>query len=139
MDRLSPDQRSWTMSRVKGKNKKIEMQVRKYLFSKGFRFRKNDKRYPGKPDVVLPKYKTVIFVNGCFWHQHPNCSRSKLPVANAEYWKNKLQKNVINDQIHREQLQQMGWTVIYLWEKKKKKDFIGVMDAVIKVMQGTVN
>lgn len=84
-------------------------------------------------------YKTVIFVNGCFWHQHPNCSRSKLPVANAEYWKNKLQKNVINDRIHREQLQQMGWTVIYLWECELKKDFIGVMDAVIKVMQGTVN
>ena len=139
MDRLSPDQRSWTMSRVKGKDTKIEVQVRKYLFSKGFRFRKNDKRYPGKPDVVLPKYKTVIFVNGCFWHQHPNCSRSKLPVANAEYWKNKLQKNVINDRIHREQLQQMGWTVIYLWECELKKDFIGVMDAVIKVMQGTVN
>lgn len=135
MDRLSPDQRSWTMSRVKGKDTKIEIQVRKYLFSKGFRFRKNDKRYPGKPDVVLPKYKTVIFVNGCFWHQHPNCSRSKLPVANAEYWKSKLEKNVLNDRIHEKQLQQMGWAVVNLWECELKKDFTGVMDAVIKEMQ----
>lgn len=139
MDRLSADQRSWTMSRVKGKDTKIEVQVRKYLFSKGFRFRKNDKRYPGKPDIVLPKYKTVIFVNGCFWHQHPNCSRSKLPVANAEYWKNKLQKNVINDQMHEQQLQQMGWKVVNLWECELKKDFTSVMDTVIKEMLGTVN
>lgn len=136
MDRLSPDQRSWTMSRVKGKDTKIEIQVRKYLFSKGLRFRKNDKRYPGKPDVVLPKYKTVIFINGCFWHQHPNCSRSKLPMANADYWKKKLQKNVINDQIHKKKLEEMGWQVVILWECKLKKDFVGFMDAVLKDILG---
>ncbi len=140
MDCLSPEQRHWAMSRVKGKDTRIEIQVRKYLFSKGFRFRKNDKRYPGKPDIVLPRYKTVIFVNGCFWHQHPNCSRSKLPVANADYWKKKLQKNVANDQMHKQQLEEMGWQVIVLWECKLKANFSGVLDAainnVLKVMKG---
>lgn len=139
MDRLSPDQRSWTMSRVKGKDTIIEVQVRKYLFSKGFRFRKNDKRYPGKPDIVLPKYKTIIFVNGCFWHQHPNCSRAKLPVNNAEYWKNKLERNAITDRMKKQQLTQMGWKVITLWECELKKDFIGVLETVVKELKRTLD
>lgn len=135
MDVLTPEQRSWTMSRVKGKDTKIEIQVRSYLFLKGYRFRKNDKRYPGKPDVVLPKYKTVIFVNGCFWHQHPGCKHSKLPETNNEYWKEKLQKNVVNDQMHTKQLQDMGWRVIVLWECELKKDFDNQMKKVISALQ----
>ena len=135
MDVLTPEQRSWTMSRVKGKDTKIEIQVRSYLFLKGYRFRKNDKRYPGKPDVVLPKYKTVIFVNGCFWHQHPGCKHSKLPETNNEYWKEKLQKNVVNDQMHTKQLQDMGWRVIVLWECELKKDFDNQMKKVIIALQ----
>ena len=123
------------MSRVKGKDTKIEIQVRSYLFLKGYRFRKNDKRYPGKPDVVLPKYKTVIFVNGCFWHQHPGCKHSKLPETNNEYWKEKLQKNVVNDQMHTKQLQDMGWRVIVLWECELKKDFDNQMKKVISALQ----
>lgn len=131
MDTLTPERRSWNMSRIKGKDTKIEIKVRQYLFSKGFRFRKNDKRYPGKPDVVLPKYKTVIFVNGCFWHQHPGCIQSRLPKSNTEYWKAKMEKNVANDSLHYDQLQEMGWTVKVLWECQLKKNFEGMMDGVI--------
>ena len=80
-DSISPEHRSWNMSRIRGKDTKIEVMVRKYLFSKGFRFRKNDKRYPGKPDVVLPKYRTVIFVNGCFWHHHEGCKNATIPKS----------------------------------------------------------
>lgn len=134
MDSLTPEHRSWNMSRIKGKDTKIEIKVRQYLFSKGFRFRKNDKRYPGKPDVVLPKYKTVIFVNGCFWHQHPGCVQSRLPKSNLKYWKAKMEKNVINDELHQKQLKEMGWTVKTLWECELKKDFQGVLDTVIKEM-----
>ena len=79
-DRITPEHRSWNMSRIKGKDTKIEVKVRSWLFSKGFRFRKNDRRYPGTPDIVLPKYKTVIFINGCFWHRHEGCVTGKPPV-----------------------------------------------------------
>lgn len=104
------------MSRVKGKNTKPEEAVRKYLFSKGFRYRKNDKRYPGKPDIVLPKYHTIIFVNGCFWHQHPGCKSATIPEANREYWKKKLHRNVERDKLQIRQLEEDGWHVIVLWE-----------------------
>ena len=96
-DTISPEHRSWNMSRIRNKDTKIEVLVRKYLFSRGYRFRKNDKRYPGKPDVVLPKYHVVIFVNGCFWHQHPGCKNATMPKSNTEFWKEKLGKNVTND------------------------------------------
>lgn len=82
------------MSCVKGKNTKPEELVRKYLVSKGFRYRKNDGRYPGKPDIVLPKYQTVIFVNGCFWHQPQNCREAIIPASNINYWEKKLNRNV---------------------------------------------
>lgn len=131
MDTLTPERRSWNMSRIKGKDTKIEIKVRQYLFSKGFRFRKNDKRYPGKPDVVLPKYKTVIFVNGCFWHQHPGCIQARLPKSNTEYWKAKMEKNVANDLLHYDQLKAMGWTVKVLWECELKKNFDCIMDGII--------
>ena len=131
MDTLTPERRSWNMSRIKGKDTKIEIKVRQYLFSKGFRFRKNDKRYPGKPDVVLPKYKTVIFVNGCFWHQHPGCIQARLPKSNTEYWKSKMEKNVANDLLHYEQLKAMGWIVKVLWECELKKSFDSTMDHLV--------
>ena len=83
-DHISPEHRSWNMQQIKAKDTKIEVQVRSWLFSRGFRFRKNDKRYPGKPDIVLPKYKTVIFINGCFWHRHEDCKYATVP---------KLEKN----------------------------------------------
>ncbi len=134
MDSITPEHRSWNMSRIRGKDTKIEVKVRKYLFSKGFRYRKNDRRYPGKPDIVLPKYKTMIFVNGCFWHQHPGCIQSRLPKSNTEYWEVKMKKNISNDELHQKQLREMGWTVIILWECELKKDFQKAMDIVIKEM-----
>ena len=134
MDSITPEHRSWNMSRIRGKDTKIEVEVRKYLFAKGFRFRKNDKRFPGKPDVVLPKYKTVIFVNGCFWHMHEGCKQGRLPKSNLDYWREKLEKNVANDKLHEQQLTELGWNTITLWECELKKDFEGVMAATIQHM-----
>ena len=104
MDSLTPEHRSWNMSRIHGKDTKIEVLVRKYLFAQGFRFRKNDKRLPGKPDVVLPKYKTVIFVHGCFWHMH-DCEKFHWPASNREYWETKIRRNAERDQMNKELLQ----------------------------------
>ena len=131
-DSISPDHRSWNMSQIKGKDTKIEVEVRRYLFSKGFRFRKNDKRFPGKPDVVLPKYKTVIFVNGCFWHMHEGCKYGRLPKSNLEYWEKKLRKNVDNDKKHIQQLKEMGWTPVTIWECELRDDFEGKMSQLIR-------
>ena len=121
-DRITPEHRSWNMSRIKGKDTKIEVKVRSWLFSKGFRFRKNDRRYPGTPDIVLPKYKTVIFINGCFWHRHEGCRYATTPKTRTEFWMNKFEKNVDNDRKHKEELETMGWRVITLWECELKKN-----------------
>ena len=90
--------------------------VRKYLFSQGFRYRKNDRRYPGHPDIVLPKYKTMVFINGCFWHQHPGCPRASIPKSNSDYWVPKLKRNVERDRQNMQILKQDGWNVIVVWE-----------------------
>lgn len=110
------------MSRIKGKDTKIEVEVRSWLFSRGFRFRKNDKRYPGKPDIVLPKYKTVIFINGCFWHRHTGCKYTTTPKTRTEFWLEKFERNVRNDELHRQQLEDMGWKVITIWECQLKRN-----------------
>lgn len=123
------------MSRIRGKDTSIEVKVRKYLFSKGFRFRKNDKRLPGKPDVVLPKYHTVIFVHGCFWHRHPGCRDATTPKTRTGFWLDKFEKNVANDRIHREALKAAGWKVITLWECDIKKRFDETMDTVVRELQ----
>ncbi|ADL34645.1 DNA mismatch endonuclease Vsr [Butyrivibrio proteoclasticus B316] len=127
-DKLTPEKRSWNMSRIKGMDTKIEVEVRKYLFSKGYRFRKNDKRYPGKPDIVLPKYHVAIFVHGCFWHRHEGCKDATTPKTRTEFWLEKFDKNVKNDQIKQEKLKEMGWKVIVIWECELKKDFQRIMD-----------
>lgn len=120
-DRITPEHRSWNMSRIKGKDTKIEVKVRSWLFSKGFRFRKNDRRYPGTPDIVLPKYKTVIFINGCFWHRHEGCRYATIPKTRTEFWQEKFDRNVANDRKHKEELETMGWNVITVWECELKK------------------
>ena len=130
-DSISPEHRSWNMSRIRGKDTKIEVMVRKYLFSRGYRFRKNDKRYPGKPDVVLPKYHTVIFVNGCFWHHHEGCKNATMPKTRTDFWKKKLGKNVSNDKKNIRLLEEAGWNVITLWECELEKDFEGRMNMVM--------
>lgn len=127
-DKLTPEKRSWNMSRIKGKDTKIEVEVRKYLFSKGYRFRKNDKRYPGKPDIVLPKYHVAIFVHGCFWHRHEGCKDATTPKTRTEFWLEKFDKNVKNDRIKQEKLRELGWKVIVIWECEIKKDLIKTME-----------
>lgn len=131
-DKLTPEKRSWNMSRIKGKDTKIEVEVRKYLFSKGYRFRKNDKRYPGKPDIVLPKYHVAIFVHGCFWHRHEGCKDATTPKTRTEFWLEKFDKNVKNDQIKQEKLRELGWKVIVIWECELKRSFQETMDKVEK-------
>ena len=131
-DKLTPEKRSWNMSRIKGKDTKIEVEVRKYLFSKGYRFRKNDKRYPGKPDIVLPKYHVAIFVHGCFWHRHEGCKDATTPKTRTEFWLEKFDKNVKNDQIKQEKLRELGWKVIVIWECELKRSFQETMYKVEK-------
>ena len=116
--------RSYNMSCIKGKGTKPEEIVRKYLFSQGFRYRKNDKRLPGTPDIVLPKYKTVVFVNGCFWHGHEGCKYFVWPKNNEDFWKKKIEDNISRDQKSIELLESQGWNVIMVWECELKKVFI---------------
>ena len=117
----TPEQRSYNMSQIRGKNTKPEELVRKYLFSQGFRYRKNDSRLPGKPDIVLPKYKTVVFVNGCFWHGHEGCKYFVWPKNNAEFWKAKISGNIQRDVQCIHLLKEQGWNVIVVWECELKK------------------
>ena len=104
------------MSRIRSKDTKPEELVRNYLFLQGFRYRKNDKHLPGKPDIVLPKYKAVVFVNGCFWHGHTNCIEYRLPKTNTEFWAEKTNNNILRDQENYKKLQELGWKVIVVWE-----------------------
>ena len=135
MDSISPEKRSWNMSRIRGTDTSIEVQVRKYLFSKGFRYRKNDKRFPGKPDILLPKYKTAVFVHGCFWHRHQNCKYATTPKTRIEYWDEKFKRNVDNDKNHERELIRLGWNVIVLWECEIKKDFSTLMEKTIRKIE----
>jgi len=124
--------RSYNMSRIKSKNTKPEILVRKFLFAKGFRYRIHDKKLPGKPDIVLPKFKTVIFVNGCFWHGHENCKYFKLPGTRSEWWNEKIEKNIDNDLKKHSQLISAGYRVIIIWECeiKNKSFYTTIIDEI---------
>ena len=121
MDVHDKKTRSYNMSMIKGKNTKPEELVRKYLFSQGFRYRKNVRTLPGSPDIVLPKYKTVIFVNGCFWHGHKGCRYFVWPENNADFWREKITKNIQRDARKIALLEQAGWRVLVVWECELKK------------------
>ena len=121
-DNHSPQVRSYNMSRIRSKNTKPEELVRRYLFSRGLRYRKCDKRYPGKPDMVFPKYSTAIFVNGCFWHSHEGCPDFVMPKSRLEYWQPKLEKNKQRDAEHIANLRDSGFRVITVWECELKKN-----------------
>lgn len=108
--------RSYNMSQIKSSNTKPEMLVRKYLHAHGFRYRLHVKRLPGKPDIVLPKYKTVIFVHGCFWHGHTDCKYFIVPKTRSEWWLNKIHSNIANDRKALKALKRQGWRVINIWE-----------------------
>ena len=120
------------MSRIRGKDTSIEVKVRKYLFNQGFRYRKNVKTLPGKPDIVLPKYHAVVFVHGCFWHRHPGCKDATTPKTRTDYWKTKFEKNVRNDELHKEQLIKAGWRVFTIWECEVTKRFEETMNLLIE-------
>lgn len=120
-DNHTKEERSRNMSHIRSKNTKPEEKVRKYLFSKGFRYRKNVCTLPGCPDIVLPKYRTVVFVNGCFWHKH-DCPRFVWPSSNKEYWIPKIQRNVERDKENTRRLISQGWNVLVVWECELKKN-----------------
>ena len=116
MDNVSPEKRSWTMAQVKGRNTGPEKAVRSLLHRMGYRFRLQRADLPGKPDIVLPKHRTVIFVHGCFWHRHTGCKRASMPAANSDYWKRKFERNVTRDAQNRIALESGGWRVLVVWE-----------------------
>lgn len=132
VDVHSPEQRSYNMSMIKNKGTKPEELVRKHLFSKGFRYRKNDKKLPGSPDIVLPKYRTVIFINGCFWHKH-TCKYFVWPKTNEQFWKEKIEHNVDRDKQNYDKLQALGWKVLVIWEceLKHKDSFDRAMEKLV--------
>jgi DNA mismatch endonuclease (patch repair protein) len=116
MDIWSKGKRSEVMRKIRSKNTKPEVTLRKSLFAKGYRYKIHDKILPGKPDIVFPKYKLAVFVHGCFWHFHQDCSEGKIPKSNSEFWQEKLVKNVERDKKHEADLVLKGWTVIVVWE-----------------------
>ncbi len=134
-DNHSKSQRSYNMSRIRCTNTAPEEKVRKYLFSKGFRYRKNVRKLPGCPDIVLPKYRTVIFINGCFWHKH-SCKRFVWPSSNQEYWHNKINGNVLRDEKNHLLLEATGWNVVVVWEcELKKQTFNDTMEKLVSNIQ----
>lgn len=112
----SPETRSYNMSQIRGKNTKPEVQLRSLLHRAGFRFRIHDTKLPGKPDIVLPRYKCVIFVNGCFWHRHQGCKYCTTPKTRPEFWDKKFSDTIERDRIKRHQLELAGWRVFIVWE-----------------------
>jgi DNA mismatch endonuclease (patch repair protein) len=123
-DHITPQQRSYNMSRIRGKATKPELLVRQWLWSHGYRYRLNVKSVPGKPDIVLRKYRTAIFVNGCFWHGHEGCSKYVVPKSNTEFWLTKIERNKERDQKEYKILEDAGWHVIVIWECQLKKSII---------------
>lgn len=140
MDVHDKKTRSYNMSRIKGKNTKPEDLVAKYLFSKGFRYRRNVKKLPGTPDIVLRKYNTVIFVNGCFWHMHEGCNYFVWPNDNAEFWRDKLLRNKERDAEKNRQLKELGWRVLTIWEcQLKHNNFETTMEILINNIRVGIN
>jgi len=140
-DHISKDRRSWNMSLIRAQNTKPEKIVRSILHRMGLRFRLHGKVskksyptgiLPGKPDIILPRYRTVIFVNGCFWHQHEGCKRANIPKTNKKYWISKLEKNKARDKKNHKILESLGWNVIVIWEcEVKKNDFCEKLQRII--------
>lgn len=137
MDNRSKEARSRNMSRIPSKNTKPEETVRKYLFSQGFRYRKNVSKLPGKPDIVLPRYKTVVFVNGCFWHAHQGCKWFVPPKSNSEFWQNKFSYNLARDERNYQKLRELGWRVLIVWECeiRHKNAEVTLKDLAAKIVE----
>jgi len=127
-DTLTPERRSWNMSRIKGRNTGPEMRLRSLLHRAGFRFRLYAKDLPGKPDIVLPKYHVVIFVHGCFWHRHKGCRNATMPSTRAEFWRTKFDSNVNRDERNQAALRAAGWTVYTVWECELESNATGIVE-----------
>jgi DNA mismatch endonuclease (patch repair protein) len=128
-DIYSAEKRSWVMSQVKGRNTLPERVVRSALHRMGYRFRLHDRRLPGTPDIVLSKYRTVVFVHGCFWHQHPSCPRAKRPATNRRFWDQKLEANVERDKRKIVALEALGWASLVVWECQTEQ--AGALNALL--------
>jgi DNA mismatch endonuclease (patch repair protein) len=143
-DIKSPEARSYNMSKIRGKDTKPELIVRKFLFKNGFRYRIHNEKLPGKPDMALPRYKTVIFVNGCFWHAHEGCKDFVWPRSNEAFWKEKIKSNVARDNANYEKLRSQGWNVIVCWECQLKNKavreytLLSIADAIIENLSSIV-
>ena len=139
-DNHTKKQRSMNMSHIRSTNSKPEKTVRKYLFSQGLRYRKNVRKLPGCPDIVLKKYRTVIFVNGCFWHHH-DCGRFVWPSTNEEYWHKKIDRNVERDKEDQQALEELGWQVLVIWEcqLKRKNALTNLQNLYEKIVKNPEN
>ena len=135
-DSLAKERRSWNMSRIRGRNTGPELRLRSLLHRAGFRFRLHAKQLPGSPDVVLPKYRTAIFVHGCFWHRHPGCRNATMPSTRREFWQEKFDANVSRDARNQAALEAAGWTVLTIWECELKADAEGVVRSLADELRG---
>jgi DNA mismatch endonuclease, patch repair protein len=138
MDIWSKEKRSHVMSRIRSKDTRPEVLLRSCLFAEGFRFRIHDTKLPGKPDIVFRKYKTVVFVNGCFWHFHEQCKEGRIPSTNSAFWKNKLLRNIERDHQNRKRLEHSGWNVVVVWEcelNTREKLEITVVNVVTSLLK----
>ncbi len=130
-DKLTPEERSWLMSRVRSKDTKPEWVLRSALHRLGFRYRLRRKDLPGKPDLVFAKYRTVVFVNGCFWHRHPGCSQATTPKSNVEFWERKFRRNVERDARNHQVLCEYGWRVVVVWECELYSKTVETIERVV--------
>ncbi|MCB0375453.1 MAG: DNA mismatch endonuclease Vsr [Sinomicrobium sp.] len=135
-DILTPEKRSWNMSRIKGKNTKPEVLLRSLLHQAGFRFRIHASNLPGKPDIVLPRYNTVIFMNGCFWHRHKNCKYAYSPKSRQDFWQEKFARTVQRDQEKTEKLIEDGWQVRTVWECELENNPDSIVAKIIRELKG---
>ncbi len=136
-DSISAEHRSWNMSRIKSRDTKPEMTLRSLLHRAGFRFRLHVKELPGRPDIVLPRYRTAIFVHGCFWHRHEGCRNTTTPSTRAQFWQDKFDSNIDRDKRNVLYLEQLGWRVETVWECDLGKDAAGVVKRLSEILRGT--
>lgn len=135
-DRISEERRSWNMSRIRGKDTKPEIALRSLMHRAGFRYRLHDKNLPGKPDIVLPKHKTAIFVNGCYWHRHKDCAKATTPKTNTAFWAKKFEDTIARDARKRSELVENGWRVITIWECELETDAVAVVEGLREQLKG---
>lgn len=134
-DNLTKEQRHKNMQNIRSKDTSIEIKFRKALFHAGFRYIKNDKQMIGKPDIILPKYKTIIFIHGCFWHRHENCKYATTPSTNSDFWQNKFLNTAKRDKIEQQKLKDAGWNIIIIWECEIKHNFQVTLKNTISLLR----